>query len=246
MFLFAIACTIEFVCYFTITFHVLGIYVSVGLLMMFLATVIQSISDEFVKAKERRMEQEERTLETMRTIASTIDAKDEYTGGHSARVAMYAKELASIVKDEYMLSDDDLQRIYYIGLMHDIGKIGIPDHILNKAGRLTDEEYNIMKSHTSIGSEIFSTLNFIQGLQDGIRHHHERYDGKGYPDSLQGDEISLFARILCIADCYDAMTSDRVYRKKLSEEEVYNELKKNAGKQFDPHLVDVFLNHVMG
>jgi len=125
--------------------------------------------------------------------------------------------------------------------MHDIGKIGIPDQILNKAGRLTEEEYSIMKSHTTIGADIFSRLNMVEGLQDGIRHHHERYDGTGYPDGLSGEEISLFARILCIADCYDAMTSNRVYRKRLSDETVLEELRKNAGTQFDPELVEAFI-----
>ena len=241
MLAFAIFCIIEFICYFIIKFHVLGVYVSIGLFIMFMATVVQSISDAVVKEKQRRIDQEKRTMETMRTIAGTIDAKDEYTGGHSTRVAQYSRDLASAVKDKYGLTEEDLQRIYYIGLMHDIGKIGIPDHILNKAERLTDEEYGIMKSHTTVGSDIFKHLNYVHGLQDGIRHHHERYDGNGYPDKQRGDEINLVSRILCIADCYDAMTSDRVYRKRLSDEKVYEELKKNAGKQFDPELVDAFL-----
>lgn len=242
MLTFVILCILEFACYFVVEFHLLGIYVSIGLFLMFLSTVIQSIADAVAKEKSRRIDQQNRTIETMRTIAGTIDAKDEYTGGHSARVAQYARELASSVRKKYGLTEEDLQQIYYIGLMHDIGKIGIPDHILNKAGKLTDEEYNIMKTHTTVGSDIFQHLNYVQGLQDGIRHHHERYDGKGYPDRLKGNEISLVARILCIADCYDAMTSDRVYRKRLSEAAVYEELKINAGKQFDPELIDAFIS----
>jgi len=240
-FIFALACTIEFICFFTIDFHVLGIYVSIGLIILFVTTVLQSLFDEIAKAESRRIEQAKRTIETMHTIANAIDARDEYTGGHSVRVAEYARDLARAIQKKHHLTDADIDRIYYISMMHDIGKIGIPDQILNKAGRLTEEEYSIMKSHTTIGADIFSRLNMVEGLQDGIRHHHERYDGTGYPDGLSGEEISLFARILCIADCYDAMTSNRVYRKRLSDETVLEELRKNAGTQFDPELVEAFI-----
>lgn len=242
--LFAIACTIEFICFFTVDFHVLGLYVSLGLILLFTTTVLQSISDEITRSNQHRIEQTKQTIETMLTIANTIDAKDDYTGGHSVRVAEYARDLAKIVQEEYHLSDDDINRVYYISLMHDIGKIGIPDHILKKAGKLTDEEYAIMKSHTTIGSNIFARLNMVEGLQDGIRHHHERFDGNGYPDHLAGEEISLFARILCIADCYDAMTSNRVYRKRLPDDVVKEEFRKNAGTQFDPNLVEAFFQMI--
>jgi hypothetical protein len=182
------------------------------------------------------------TTSTIETIASAIDARDEYTGGHSERVGFYAQLLAREVASEYMLSEEDVLRIHYIGLIHDIGKIGVAESVLNKAGKLTDEEFSLMKRHTEIGYEMISSLgNEIEGVLDGIRSHHERYDGNGYPDGLKGEEIPLVARILCLADSYDAMTSNRVYRKRLTSEEVRSELVTCSGTQFDPKLSEVFL-----
>ena len=128
--------------------------------------------------------------------------------------------------------------------MHDIGKIGVPDRVLNKNGRLTEEEFDKMKNHTVIGYNIIQNIDYIPGLKEGVRSHHERWDGTGYPDGLAGDNISIFARILCLADSYDAMTTDRVYRKKLSRDQVISEITQNRGKQFDPHLADVFLKMI--
>lgn len=181
------------------------------------------------------------TQATFQTIAGTIDAKDEYTGGHSERVGEYAAQIATWMAETYSFTADDIARIRQIGLMHDIGKIGVPDSVLNKKGRLTDEEYNLMKQHTVIGSDILKNIEDVAGLRDGVRHHHERYDGKGYPDGLKGDEITPFARILCIADSFDAMTSDRVYRGRLTGEQVLNEIEKNRGTQFAPEVADTVL-----
>ena len=138
----------------------------------------------------------------------------------------------------------DIAQIIYIGRMHDIGKIGVPDNVLNKNGRLSEDEYETMKRHTVIGSDIIGNMDTVEGLKDGVRHHHERYDGTGYPDGLKGKDISLFARILCLADCYDAMTTDRVYRKRLPKEMVIEEIEKNKGKQFDPDLADIVLEMI--
>ena len=128
--------------------------------------------------------------------------------------------------------------------MHDIGKIGVPDSVLNKNGRLTDEEFELMKKHTIIGYDILKNIDYIPNLREGVRSHHERWDGRGYPDGLKGEQIPLFARILCIADSYDAMTTDRVYRKKLDKATVLSELEKNSGKQFDPDLSKIFIGMI--
>ena len=148
------------------------------------------------------------------------------------------------IAEDYGLTKQDVASIAYIGRMHDIGKIGVPDSVLNKNGRLTDEEFELMKKHTIIGYDILKNIDYIPNLREGVRSHHERWDGRGYPDGLKGEQIPLFARILCIADSYDAMTTDRVYRKKLDRETVLSELVKNQGKQFDPELSNVFIDMI--
>ncbi len=220
----------------------LGTFLCIGMLLLMTATILQSVYDEAQFHKERERKQTEMTINTIEIIASAIDARDEYTGGHSERVGLYASRLASRMAYEYGFTKEDILRIRYIGLVHDIGKIGVADNVLNKSGKLTAEEYSLMKKHSEIGYEIMSSLGEdIEGLLDGIRHHHERYDGKGYPDGLAGNDIPLIARILAIADSYDAMTSNRVYRKFLSEDEVRQEISRCAGTQFDPELAKLFL-----
>ncbi|MBP5298808.1 MAG: HD-GYP domain-containing protein [Lachnospiraceae bacterium] len=219
----------------------LGVFLGLGLMILLATTAMQTIKDAISKVEDRRLYSEKMTQATFRTIAGTIDAKDEYTGGHSERVGEYAAKIATWMAETYSFTDDDIARIQQIGLMHDIGKIGVPDGVLNKKGRLTDEEYNLMKQHTVIGSDILKNIEDVAGLRDGVRHHHERYDGKGYPDGLKGDEITPFARILCIADSFDAMTSDRVYRGRLNREQVIDEIKRNRGTQFAPEVADTVL-----
>ncbi len=177
------------------------------------------------------------TLQTIRTIVNTIDAKDEYTKGHSQRVSDYSVAIAT----ELGMDKQDIEGIRYIALLHDIGKIGVPDNILNKAGRLTNEEFSIMKMHTVAGGEILKDIDAIKDLAVGAKYHHERYDGKGYPEGLKGEEIPYVARIICVADAYDAMTSNRVYRKRLSAEDVAKEIEKCSGSQFDPVIAETFL-----
>lgn len=177
------------------------------------------------------------TIQTIMTIANTIDAKDEYTRGHSRRVAEYAAAIAK----EMGMSEEEVSDIRYIGLLHDIGKIGIPDAVLNKPGKLTDEEYRIMKSHTTIGAEILKDINMIEGLDVGAKYHHERYDGKGYPDGIAGDDIPRIARIISVADAYDAMSSNRIYRRHLDASRVTEEFKKGTGVQWDPACVEALL-----
>lgn len=194
---------------------------------------IESIDD-----KQKQLEHV--TLQTITTIANIIDAKDEYTKGHSYRVAEYSSALAQAMG----YSEERVANVKYIGLLHDIGKIGIPDSILNKPGRLTDTEYAIMRKHAEIGGNILSGNKMIDGLDEGAKFHHERYDGRGYPLGLVGDEIPEMARIIGIADAYDAMTSNRVYRKRLTDEDVISEIKRCAGSQFDPKLTEIFVKMI--
>lgn len=172
-------------------------------------------------------------LQSFKTFANIIDAKDPYTKGHSTRVAKYAREIASRMG----MSAEELDRIYYIALLHDIGKIGITDDVLNKPGALTEEERKIIEMHTTIGGDILKDFSTIPGIGDGVMYHHEQYAGGGYPLGLKGNKIPLFARIICIADSYDAMSSDRCYRSKLEEDTILVELEQFSGKQFDPDIV---------
>ena len=182
----------------------------------------------------------EMTMQTIETIANTIDAKDEYTRGHSRRVSDYSAILAK----EIGLDEEEQKKIRFIGLLHDIGKIGVPDTVLNKPGKLTNEEYQLMKEHTTIGGEILKDITLINDLDIGAKYHHERYDGKGYPEGLSGEEIPLTARIIAVADAYDAMTSNRVYRRHLDAERVLAELEKGRGSQFDPAICDALLKMI--
>lgn len=177
------------------------------------------------------------TLEAIRAISRTIDAKDTYTNGHSYRVAEYTRSIAKAMG----WKEKQLEEIYYIALLHDIGKIGVPDHILKKPGKLTEEEYAKIKQHTEIGSQILKDITLLPQISEGARHHHERYDGKGYPDGLKGDQIPLEARIICVADSFDAMYSVRVYRRAINLDEIQAELRRCSGSQFDPQIVQVLL-----
>ena len=178
--------------------------------------------------------------ESIETFTGFIDAKDPYTNGHSNRVAQYTKKLAA----EIGFEGEELDRIYYVALLHDCGKIGVPDNILGKPGRLTNEEFEVIKSHTTRGSEILRHFKSLENADEGARYHHEKYDGTGYPEGLKGEDIPLIARMICVADSYDAMNSNRVYRSKLSKEDIINEIERNKGTQFDPKLADVFLKLV--
>ena len=175
--------------------------------------------------------------ESIETFIGFIDAKDPYTNGHSKRVAKYTKLIAK----EFGYEGEELDRIYYTALLHDCGKIGVPDNILGKPGRLTDEEFEIIKSHTVHGGDILTTFKSLEDADEGARYHHERYDGKGYPEGKAGEDIPFIARMICVADSFDAMNTNRVYRNMLSKEQIISEIKNNKGKQFDPKVADVML-----
>ena len=174
---------------------------------------------------------------TIKLIASALDAKDPYTHGHSLRVTMYSLILAKNLN----LDDTTLEEIETAGLLHDIGKIGIPQSILCKPGKLTDEEYEVMKSHPAQAEKMLMGIKKLTVVSNWLRCHHERWDGKGYPNGLKGEEIPISGRIIALADTYDAMTSTRSYRQALSHETAMAEIKRCAGTQFDPVLADLFI-----
>lgn len=185
--------------------------------------------DRLRKEKERT---EKLSIEVIRALVGTIDAKDRYTNGHSNRVAEYAKMLA-----EALGKDETIQKeVYYAALLHDIGKIGVPDTIINKPSELNEEEYEIIKTHPDIGSQILSSISSMKNISIGARNHHEHFDGTGYPDALKGKDIPLIARIICVADAYDAMTSNRSYRHYMKQSEVRKELLEHSGTQFDAEI----------
>lgn len=177
------------------------------------------------------------SMKMLETLAGTLDAKDKYTNGHSMRVAFYSTKLA----EELGWDKERISVLRYEALLHDIGKIGVPDAILNKPSRLSEMEFGLIKSHTIVGADILKNMVAVPEATKVARYHHERYDGKGYPDGLQGTEIPFNARIVGIADAYDAMNSDRIYRKALSQDIIRNELINGRGTQFDPELLDKFL-----
>lgn len=183
------------------------------------------------------MANERITLQSMYTLAKTIDAKDKYTNGHSMRVAKYSKMIA----ERMGLPCEENDEIMNMAMLHDIGKIGVPDAIINKNSSLTEDEYYIIKRHPAIGYDILSEMPEMKEVGAGARWHHERYDGKGYPDGLKGEQIPLSARIICVADAYDAMTSNRSYRKYMNQDIVKQELRKGRGTQFDPQIADIML-----
>ena len=176
--------------------------------------------------------------QTAEALVSAIDAKDKYTRGHSTRVAEYSKKIAQA----YGMSESECNDVYYAALLHDVGKIGISDNIINKEGRLTDEEYAEIKMHPVIGKQILSRISRSSYLSDGATYHHERYDGKGYPEGLKGEEIPLIARIIAVADAYDAMTSKRSYRNQIPQQHVREELVKGLWTQFDPILARIMIH----
>lgn len=188
-------------------------------------------------ATERADKLERMSAEMVETLARTIDAKDKYTNGHSFRVMRYSAELA----EELGWDTREVEMLRWESLLHDIGKIGVPDVVLNKPSRLTDEEYKIIRSHTTTGGLILSGMEELSGIASVAVHHHERFDGCGYPDGLSGTGIPAHARVVAIADTYDAMSSDRIYRKALPPDVILSEMESQRGKQFDPEYLDVFL-----
>ncbi|MBP3700310.1 MAG: HD-GYP domain-containing protein, partial [Lachnospiraceae bacterium] len=179
-------------------------------------------------------------MEMIQAMRLLVDARNEYTRGHSDRVSAIAVEIARAMGK----SEEYCERIRVAGLFHDIGKIGVPDEVLLKKARLSEEEYSVIKKHSAKGAQVLSSITAFQDIVPIVRSHHERYDGKGYPDGLRGEEIPEEGRIMAVADSYDAMTSDRQYRKGLGIDMALEELKKGKGTQFDATIVDVMIDLV--
>ena len=196
---------------------------------------IKRINDELSDTYEKL---EKAYLESIEVLRYTVEAKDPYTRGHSDRVAAYSV----LIGEKLGLDEDALKTLRIGGLFHDIGKIGIPDSILLKEARLTDDEYSQIKNHPSIGAHILQNASIFQDIIPIVKHHHERYDGNGYPGRLKGDEIPYFARIAAVADTFDAMTSKRTYRDALPLETVIAEIERCSGTQFDPSIAATFLD----
>ncbi len=190
--------------------------------------------------EEKTRENENLFMHVVESLADAIDAKDNYTNGHSGRVAIYSKEIA----ERYGYDEKKQEKIFMMGLLHDVGKIGVPDELINKPGKLTDEEFSRIQKHPAIGSKILSNIKEMPELAAGAKWHHERYDGKGYPEGLSGEDIPEEARIIAVADAYDAMASNRSYRGALPQEVVRSEIEKGKGNQFDPTFADIMLEMI--
>ena len=211
------------------------VYVEVGILgiLLFFLPLLMARRSFELYTKMRKV-----YLDTIRALAAAIDAKDPYTKGHSERVAETSVALAQ----ELNLSDKDIENIEYTALLHDIGKIGIADSILGKNSSLTNKEFDKIKEHTVMGAKIIEPVDFLKNSYKAIYHHHEKYNGKGYPDGIKSEDIPILARIIAVADAYDAMGSDRPYRKKLNKDKILKELKDQSGKQFDPKVVKALIS----
>ncbi len=184
---------------------------------------------------EKTKENEQLFLHVVASLADSIDAKDAYTKGHSGRVAQYSKEIAR----RYGYDEAQQDSVYMMGLLHDVGKIGVPDEVINKPGRLTDEEFECIKKHHVIGGRILGNIKEMPSLASGAKWHHERFDGRGYPEGIKGEDIPEEARMIAVADAYDAMSSKRSYRDSLPQETVRGEIEKGRGTQFDPVFADI-------
>ena len=213
--------------------NTLAFTISVSFIVVLILLIIMVRSN-------KKQHQYTRLSHVVEALAAAIDAKDEYTNGHSSRVAYYAKEISR----RYGYSKKQQDEIYMMGLLHDVGKIGIPDAVINKPGELTEEEFEIIKKHPEIGSQILSKSADMPRMAIGARWHHEHYDGSGYPDGLSGSDIKEEARIIAVADTYDAMTSRRSYRDILPQNQVRNEIEQGKGTQFDPEFAEIILQMI--
>ena len=217
------------------------IYIAASLPVIIASYLTYKVYFEHINEKTRHLEEVSRLhLATVEALASAIDAKDQTTHGHVRRVQIYAEGLARL----YKLSKAEIEALKIGALLHDVGKLAVPDHILNKPGKLTAAEFEKMKIHTIVGAQIVGRVNFPYPVVPIVRHHHERWDGNGYPDGLKAADIPITARILSVVDSFDALHEDRQYRKALSREEAIQFLERVAGAQFDPEIVKTFIEHL--
>lgn len=222
-----------------------GVFTGIGLTILLFVNIVRSIHYIQHVEEERRKQEiekeqkhtEKMTLQMMKTLSTTMEAKDEYTRGHSQRVAQYA----ALIAQKLHLSQDEITNLKNCAYLYDLGKMGIPDQVLNKPEKLSEEELGLIRQHPIIGEDILKDIHIVPHLVQVTRSHHEHFDGSGYPDGLKGEEIPLYARIIAIADSYDAMHSKRIYRNALSKEGIREQIQNNAGVQFDPKITEVFL-----
>lgn len=222
-----------------------GVFLGTGMLLLLFFAIINTIKDIRALEGQRQLEQSEKlrkqtevmSLQLIQTLSVTIESKDEYVKGHSYRVAEYSALIAGAMGWD----DKEVENIRNAAYLHDTGRIGIPDIILNKPTKLLDAEYEIVKQHTTIGADILKNITLVPHAEEVARYHHERYDGTGYPEGLQGEAIPIYARIVAVADSYDAMKSKRIYRSALSPVAIRREFVTNRGKQFDPVIADIFI-----
>lgn len=214
------------------TIIAVAIALFVVIITIIMGITFQSRTKRIIK---RELEQKKITLQCVTAIANSVDSKDPYTKGHSVRVAEYSVEIAR------RMGITELENLYFVALLHDIGKVAISDDILKRVGRLLPEEYQLMKQHTEFGKQILSDITAIPDITLGAKYHHEHYDGSGYNDGLRGNDIPLIARIIGVADAYDAMTSARSYRRGLNRAEAINELARCSGTQFDPDVAKIMI-----
>lgn len=215
-------------------FIIAAVLLSVALLAAIITTAVYMRTRSLL---ERQNRYHSLTESALHVAARSIDAKDSYTNGHSSRVAALSVEIARRLG----WSDEAVENVYYTALVHDIGKIGVPDSLLTKPSRLTDEEYQVIRTHVTMGYNILREFEGVPDIALGARYHHERYDGNGYCEGLRGEDIPIVARIIAVADAYDAMTSTRVYRSCLTREAARNEIIRCRGTQFDPQIADIML-----
>lgn len=202
-----------------------------------LANEVEKKTQEIIAQTEQL---ERLSMQIVKALSGAIDAKDTYTNGHSTRVAEYSREIAKRAG----FSEVEQNDIFMMGLLHDIGKIGIPDAIINKPSALSDEEYAIIKSHPAVGATILKNITELPKLMTGARWHHERYDGRGYPDGIAGENIPLEAQIIAVADAYDAMSSRRSYRDVLPQQQIRSELVEGCGRQFSPRFAEIMVQMI--
>lgn len=223
--------------------YVLSMFVAAMLLILAFNVILRNMEqivriegqqEELILARDKI---KTLSVEVMEALSAASDSKDAYTAGHSTRVAKYSRMIA----EKLGLSAEECENVYYYGLLHDVGKIGVPNEIINKPGKLTDEEFAIIKTHPGQGNDILAHIKSRPDLAIVAHWHHERIDGRGYPDKINGDEIPFLARIIAVADSYDAMTSNRSYRKYLPQEVVREEIVKNIGIKFDERAAKCML-----
>jgi HD-GYP domain-containing protein (c-di-GMP phosphodiesterase class II) len=202
----------------------------------------QSLNTMASRILDGTRERENILIGILIALTRAIDAKSPWTAGHSERVTKFAEDIGRGLN----LSQDQIRNLNISAILHDIGKIAVPEQVLDKPGKLTDEEFEIVKTHPRAGANIISSIPSYETILPGILHHHERWDGTGYPAGVKGQDIPLFARIICVADVYDALSEDRPYRKAWGEEQILKFFEDQKEKMFDPELVDIFLKHIRG